>query len=175
MTQLIIRPETLDDIPAIHALNATAFAREGKPGPEAMLVDALRARKAVTLSWVAVMGEAVVGHILYSPVTIVSPDASFAAVGLGPVAVGPDYQKRGIGSRLIRESLEALRGKGHGAVFLVGHPTYYPKFGFGPAARFGIDCEFEVPEEVFMALELRPNSLLNKIGKLYYQPEFKNV
>jgi putative acetyltransferase len=145
------------------------------PGPEAILVDALRARRAVPLGWVAVDGDVVVGHILYSPVTIVSPDASFAAVGLGPVAVLPDYQKRGIGSRLIRESLEALRDEGHPAVFLVGHPTYYPRFGFVPAARFGIDCEFEVPEEVFMALELRPGALLNKRGKVYYQPEFRDV
>src|SRR5688572_1456955 len=136
MTQLIIRPETIDDISAIHALNATAFARDGVPGLEAKLVDALRVRKAVTLSWVAVEEGAIVGHVLYSPVTFAWSDASFEAVVLGPVVVLPEYQKRGIGSPLIEESLEALRGEGHPAVFLVGHPTYYPRFGFVPAARF---------------------------------------
>lgn len=96
-------------------------------------------------------------------------------MGLAPMAVMPAAQRRGIGSALIRSGLERCAQLGYSAVVVLGHPEYYPRFGFVPASRFGIGCEYEVPDEVFMALELEPGALTGMSGTIRYHPAFAEV
>lgn len=163
-----IREEELHDIAAVRYVNEQAF---GGPA-EADLVDALRSRHKVTLSLVAVKDERVVGHILFSPVTIKSGVKAFSALGLGPMAVLPEYQRRGIGSALVRAGLADCRKMGHECVVVLGHREYYPRFGFVPASKWGIECKWGVPDEVFMVIELREGALRGRAGVAKYQPEF---
>ena len=135
----------------------------------------MRRRNAFTLSLVALLADQIVGHILFTPVRIESGDSSFEAVGLGPMAVLPAYQRKGIGSRLVQAGLEECRRAGHEIVVLVGHPEYYPRFGFLPAKRFGIRYEEEVPEKPFMLVDLRKGALAGRSGIVSYQPEFGSV
>ena len=165
-----MREETVGDAAAVRRVNEQAF---GRP-EEAQLVAALRENDAVTLSLVAVEEDGtVVGHVLISPVEIVDDEARRPSVGLGPMAVLPDRQRRGIGSQLIERALAALRDADHGVLVVLGHPEYYPRFGFQPASRFGIDCTFDVPDEVFMALELRPGAAKERRGTVHYRREFQ--
>lgn len=166
-----IRSETPEDIASIHRVNKEAFGDTG----EAELVDKLRNRGVVTLSLVAIDGDKVVGHILFSPVTVATGSSSFEAISLAPMAVLPDYQRRGIGSQLVRAGLEECRRLGHAIVVVLGHPDYYPRFGFIPAKSEGIDCEFEVSDEAWMALELREGALTGKSGTVKFQSEFHQV
>lgn len=169
--KIIIRPETPDDISAIYQVNQLAFDREN----EARLVDTLRSNGAVTLSLVAQMDDKIVGHILFSPVTVANGDHQWNAVALGPMAVLPAFHKQGIGSALIRTGLKELKTAGHDIVIVLGHPQYYPRFGFKPSKPFGINWEVNVPEEVFMVAELRENALNGKSGIVRYHPSFKDV
>ena len=160
-----IRPEGPDDAAAIHAVNAAAFPT----AEEADLVDALRAAHAVILSLVADEDGSVVGHILFSPVTIDRPGASVIAIGLAPMAVAPPYQRRGIGEQLVTAGLDALRAAGEKAVVVLGHPAYYPRFGFRPAADFGL-CWEGGHDEAFFAIELTAGALAGG-GVVRYRPE----
>lgn len=166
--ELSIRPEGPGDQRAVRRVNEEAFGG----AVEADLVEALRAAGAVTLSLVAEQDDRIVGHILFSPVTIGAGTASGHGLALGPMAVVPDLQRRGIGGRLVEAGLDACRRAGHERVVVVGHPAYYPRFGFVPASRFGLACEFEVPDEVFMALELRAGAYAEVAGTVRYRPEF---
>jgi putative acetyltransferase len=168
---LVIRPEVPADISAIYPVNQQAFERDN----EAQLVDALRRVGAVILSVVAEMDEKIVGHILFSPVMVTDGEQQWAAVGLGPMAVLPEFHNRGIGSALIHYALDVLKNAGHEVVFVVGHPQYYPRFGFKPAKPYGIRWEVNVPEEVFMVLELRENALAGKSGIVRYHALFPRV
>jgi putative acetyltransferase len=168
---LIIRQETSGDAKAIRQVNEEAFGQT----EEVDLVDTFRRRDAFTLSLVALLADQIVGHILFTPVRVESGDSSFEALGLGPMAVLPAYQRKGIGSRLVQAGLEECRRAGHEVVVVLGHPEYYPRFGFLPAKRFGIRYEEEVPEEAFMLVELREGALAGRIGILRYQPEFGSV
>lgn len=150
---LTIRPEREGDVEAIRVVNAAAFPSTA----EANLVDALRRQRASIVSLVADEGGRVVGHILFSPVTLNDGEAEI--LGLAPMAVLPERQRQGIGSELVRAGLDSSRQRGAAAVVVVGHPTFYPRFGFAPASRFGLRCEYAVPDDVFMALELRPGTL----------------
>ena len=165
---LTVRPETPEDIVAIRYVNEQAFGQK----EEAELVAKLRHRNAVTLSLVAVEGSQIVGHILFSPVTVASEHSSFEAIALAPMAVLPAYQRQGIGGQLVRTGLEECRNLGHEIIVVLGHPDYYPRFGFVPARPRGIDCEFEVPEEAWMILELREGALAERTGTVKFQPEF---
>jgi putative acetyltransferase len=168
---ILVRAEKPSDIPAIRQVNDLAF---GQPG-EGLLVDALRAGGQLTVSLVAEQEGEIVGHIAFSPVTIEGhPDASGLA-GLGPMAVRPDFQRRGIGSRLVREGLAAYSAAGLRAVVLLGHPEYYPRFGFVPASRFSLRCVYDAPDEAFMALELRPGALGGLSGTVRYASAFDLV
>ena len=168
---ITIHREKPEDVTAIHAVNEQAFGRAA----EAELVDKLRANGQATLSLVAVQGSEIVGHILFSPVTIASSEEVLAAVGLAPMAVRPEFQKQGIGSQLIERGLEQCRVAGQACVVVLGHPEYYPRFGFVPASRYGIRCEYDVPDEVFMIIELRDGALEGCAGIVKYQPEFNEV
>jgi putative acetyltransferase len=164
-----VRRERPGDAPAVRRVVAAAF---GRP-EEADLVEALRAGGRVTLALVAVLGGDVVGHVVFSPVRVEEPGGGWAAVALGPLAVAPAYQGRGIGTVLVRRGLAACRRAGHGVVFVVGHPAYYPRFGFRPAAPSGIGCELPVSEAAFMLIELRPGALDGRRGVVRYAPEFR--
>lgn len=161
---MVVRPEIPDDLAAIHAVHAAAFPTED----EASLVDAVRASGRLIVSLVAEEGGAVVGHIAFTPVSI---DGAEAGLGLAPIAVVPEYQRRGIGSQLVREGLARASGLGVGYVVVLGHPEYYPRFGFQPAAKFGLDNEYGAGE-AFMVLELRPGAVPAAGGLVRYGPEF---
>lgn len=168
---LTLREELPDDRAAIAAVNEAAF---GQPA-EAALVDALREHGALTLSLVALAAGAIVGHIAFSPVTITGAGGLHPAIGLAPMAVAPSWQGRGVGTRLVRAGLDRLRAAGASAVIVLGHPHYYPRFGFAPASRFGLRWEHEAADEAFMALELVPGALAGVAGVVRYRPEFDAV
>ncbi len=163
----LIRPEQPADISAIHTVNEEAF---GQPD-EANLVDKLRTNGKTTVSLVAVENDQIVGHILFSEATI----DTTTIIGLAPLAVLPGYQKQGIGTMLTNAGIEACRNAGYRAMIVLGHPEYYPRFGFVPASRFCIKSEYEVRDEVFMALELQPGALSDCAGVAKYQPEFSEL
>ena len=163
-----VRAERTEDLSAVRRVNELAF---GRPG-EAALVDALRAAAHPHISLVATDGGQVVGHIFFSPVSIEPEDSSFRELGLAPMAVLPGRQRQGVGSALARAGLDECRRAGRSAVVVVGHPEYYPRFGFRPAAGFGLRCEYPVPDEAFMAVELEPGALANSHGLVKYRPEF---
>jgi putative acetyltransferase len=173
MPSTIVRPETPADQAAIRAVNEQAF---GKPN-EANLVDALRVSPAFIpdLSLVIVLDGQAVAHVLFSRVTIEGDGEPVEVLALAPVAVRPEWQRRGIGSRLIGAGLERARALGYRAVVLIGHPTYYPRFGFTPARAFGLECPFPVPDEAFMALPLRPGGLDGVRGTVVYPSAFSEV
>ena len=107
--------------------------------------------------------------------TIDSESTSFSAIGLGPMSVLPSLQRGGIGSKLVINGLQECQNLGNEIVIVLGHPEYYPRFGFIPASNYGIKCEYDVPDEVFMALELHPGALSGRSGIVKYQPEFNEV
>jgi putative acetyltransferase len=167
---IVLREETEQDAPAIHELETKAF---GRPA-EANIVDALRKRGRIVLSLVAVDRTSVVGHVLFSPVSIEEDHGLISAVGLGPLAVSPESQRKGIGTRLVRAGLEKCREHGHDLVVVLGSPSYYQRFGFLRADRFGFRLEGAPPEN-FMLIELRRGALSGKGGPVKYQPEFNGV
>src|SRR5206468_3227986 len=149
-----IRSEEPGDSAAIQEVHTKAFG-----GPlEAKLVRLICERKKALISLVATHEGRVVGHILFSRVTIANAPATFSGVGLAPVAVLPDFQRQGIGSKLIREGLERCRQAGYDAVVVLGDPAYYSRFGFMRAADFGLQDEYDVIDE-FMVLPLYAGAL----------------
>jgi putative acetyltransferase len=180
-----IRAEKPEDISAIRNVNIAAFGQAN----EANLVDRLRAvfdgrlqGITSTVSFVAVESGHIVGHIFYSPVEIPQSGRSknegecadhLFMLGLAPLAVLPAHQRQGIGSLLIRRSLEACARLGCKAVVVLGHPTYYPRFGFVPARTKGLRCEYTVPDEAFMVLELERGALEGCSGTVKYRSEFQ--
>jgi putative acetyltransferase len=166
-SDLTIRPEQPRDIPSVREVNLSAFPTSA----EADLVDALRDAAAPTISLVADRLESVVGHIFFSPVTLANwPDLK--VMGLAPMAVAPAWQRQGIGSALVAAGVESCRQCGSEAIVVLGHAGFYPRFGFVPASRFGIGCEYDVTDEHFMALELDPGILTGKPGTIRYHRAF---
>jgi len=170
MTVATVRTEGADDADQVRFVNARAF---GRPD-EAALIDALRGTPGA-ISLVAAIGERIVGHILFTPVAIDGPSGPIPAAGLAPMAVLPGHQRQGIGSALVGAGLDACRRHGYQAVVVLGHPAFYPRFGFTPAAARGLTCEWPVPPEAFMALELDAGALAGARGVVRYRPEFAAV
>lgn len=168
---MVIRPEQPEEATAIRHIIQQAFGRLA----EATLVDRLRTQGQVIVSLVAERCQLIAGHCLFSPVILETVEQVRRLVGLGPIAVLPALQRQGIGSLLITHGLEYCRNAGYDGVVVLGHPVYYPRFGFVPASRYGIHCEYTVPDDVFMAIELRPGALQRCAGTAKYQPAFKEV
>lgn len=165
-----IRLEQPADIAAVYAVNQAAFGSSN----EAALVDALRGQAEPIISLVAEDAGWIIGHICFSPVTL-SGHVEMTIMGLAPMAVLPTRQRRGIGSALVRSGLDRCRQVGCAAVVVLGHPEYYLRFGFVPASRFGIRCEYDVPDDVFMTLEFQTGILNGKAGTIRYHAAFAHV
>ena len=167
---MLIRAEKETDQHAVYAVNVAAFDAPS----EAILVDALREQAHPAVSLVAEDEGELVGHIMFSPVSV-SGHPELKVMGLGPMSVAPGYQRKGIGSALVRAGIKCCRQLGFSAVVVLGHPEYYPRFGFTPAFRFGIDSEYEVPEGVFMVMELQAGARSEKTGRVKYHAAFNDV
>lgn len=168
---VVVRTEETEDHESVRRVNELAFGRRN----EADLVDALRVNARPYVSLVAVVDEQVVGHILFSPVSIESEGSAFTAMGLAPMAVLPSYQNQGIGSQLVREGLKECQRLGCEIVVVLGHPNYYPRFGFVPASLKGLRSEYDVPDDVFMVAELTEDALDGRRGLVKYHSEFGKV
>jgi putative acetyltransferase len=164
-----VRYELDSDIDSVRAVNSQAFPTSS----EANLVDALRS-SAKCISLVAEIRNEIVGHILFSPVSI-NGYAGTSIVGLAPLAVLPKEQNNGVGSLLVERGLVECKANNFDAVAVLGHPNYYPRFGFQPSTKFSIKSEYDVPDEVFMIQELTPESLIHVEGIIKYHDAFKNV
>lgn len=163
-----IREEQLQDIEAISELNVRTFGQI----QEAELVDKLRQNCSDLLSLVAVMQDQVVGHILFSPASIESLERTVQGMALAPMAVLPEFQRQGIGSALVRTGIEKLRERQCPFIIVLGHAEYYPRFGFDPASNYGIQSEWEVPDDAFMILVLNEADMNGISGVAKYGPEF---
>jgi putative acetyltransferase len=151
---------------AIHEINVLAFGQER----EARLVENLRKCRSFNaqLSLDAVEEGRVVGHILFSPITIQTRKGLIPALALAPMAVHPEFQNQGIGSKLVREGLDRCRNFCHKIVVVVGHSVFYPRFGFTSARAKGLETPFPVPDEAFMVIELVPGALDGISGMIVY-------
>ncbi len=163
-----IRKEDLKDQDSVFAVNSAAFERPY----EANIVNILRAKAEPIITLVAEDNDKIVGHIMFSPVLL---QKTSKVMGLAPMAVLPQYQRQGIGILLVKAGLDECRKLDVGAVVVLGHPEYYPRFSFSPAHHFGLECEYEAPEEAFMVKELKHGFLDNASGIVKYHDAFKNV
>lgn len=165
-----IRNEKPADYKAVYRINKLAFEQEG----EADLVERLRSVEP-HISLVAVKDDEIVGHIFFSPVSIEPADEKFNSMGLAPMAVLPEFQNQSVGSALVKRGLEECKNLNFDAVFVLGHSKYYPRFGFQTAKEKGFDCEYEVPDEAFMVLELKSGALNKYNGIVKYHSEFAKM
>jgi putative acetyltransferase len=170
---MIFREEKPEDVAQIRKLNDLAFGETG----EGQLVDTLRQREAIVLSMVAEDQSKILGHILFTTVTIRNDEdeEDFTALGIGPMAVLPDYQRKGIGSELMKAAIEKCRELDHEIVVVLGHPEFYPRFGFVTSAPLGIQWQYDAPEEAFMVLELYENALRGRCRVVSYREEFNEL
>lgn len=162
-----VRPERFADREAVRAVHTEAFGRRS----EARLVDRLREEARPIASLVAEERGEIVGHVLFTPVTLAGHD-DLRPMGLGPMAVRPDRQRRGNGSELVLWGLDACERLGCRTVFVLGHPGFYRRFGFRPASGFGIGSEYPDAGDAFMALELVPGALEGRSGTVRCHPAF---
>jgi putative acetyltransferase len=163
---MIIRDDSPEDRGAVRWLNEAAF---GQPD-EADLIERLRNEDVVLGSYVAELSRLIVGHILFSRMMIETTAGSVPAVALAPMAVLPKHHRKGIGGELIRYGLDRMHTRGENIVIVVGHPKYYPRFGFSSDLARSLDSPF--PPEAFMALELRPGALDGVRGRVRYPAAF---
>lgn len=172
--RIVVRPETSKDHAAVDRLLSMAFGQQA----EAQLVAGLREVQGAA-SLVAEQSGSLVGHIMFSPVRLLKDSGAEHSVqvsGLAPMAVLPSHQRQGVGSTLIQEGLNHCRSRGDVACVLLGHPDYYPRFGFVPArSTFGIRSTYDVPDSAFMALELVDDALKGKRGTIHYHRCFDSL
>ena len=162
----LIRPEKAEDAAAIRRVHVSAFPTAA----EADLVERLRSGGKAVIELVAVDGDSLVGHILFSPVAL-EPLAGAVGLGLAPVAVMPDHEKHGVGRRLIQNGLAACHQWGAGFVVVIGDPAYYNRFGFEPAAKHGLRSEIQAGD-AFMVFKLESGALPPPGTIVKYAPEF---
>jgi len=165
-----IRHERKNDYDEIKRINDLAFGQEN----EGKMIEALRktSNYDTRLSLVAILDNNIIGHILFYQVKIKTNQGKLTVLSLAPIAVHPHYQNKGIGSQLVRKGIEVAKDCGFDAIIVVGHPTYYPRFGFKKASIYEIKCPFEVPDEAFLALEIKENILKNCKGTIEFPKEY---
>jgi putative acetyltransferase len=163
MMDIKIRNEETKDIDQVREIVRAAFATAA----ESKLVDALRANGKAIISLVAVHGDQVLGHVLFSPVST-APPSEANGIGLAPVTVHQDVQSQGIGSELIREGLRLAKELGFDYCVVLGDPKYYSRFGFEKASNFDLQNEYGVDDE-FMVIHLTEGHVS---GLVKYAPEF---
>ena len=168
LKEVVVRAEQAQDIPGVREVNQSAF---GQP-QEGRIVDALRDACRDVLSLVAVYRERVIGHILFSPVSIAMQERTVTGMGLAPMSVLPEFQKKGIGTTLVRTGIFSLRARACPFIIVLGHPQYYPRFGFEKASVYHIESEWDVPEEAFMIMVLDDIAMKGVQGTACYRPEF---
>ncbi len=168
-----IRPETSTDQQAIYEITARAF---GRP-LEAHLIDLLRASPDFipALSLVADQDGQVVGHVLFSKARLEGSATSGGLLALGPIAVSPDHQRKGIGGKMIHQGLAIAARLGYQGVILLGSPHYYPRFGFLPGSRYGLKTTYDVPDDEFMVQPLYPGGLEGLVGTAHFSPAFAQM
>lgn len=170
---MLIRPEQHDDFDAVSKVNRLAFDRLD----EAILVDRLRETARPNVSLVAEKEDGqIIGHILLTPASIHAPHDDVMGMGLAPMAVHPDYQRLGIGSKLLKAGINAIAEMGYPYIIVLGHVDYYPRFGFVPASLRNIRCQWTgIPDEAFMILVLDPIAMQHVSGTAYYHPVFEEI
>ena len=166
-SDVVIRAEQPRDQAGIRAVNTAAFPT----ALEADIVDALRKQAAPFLSLVAVAGDQVIGHILFTPVGVGAAPPSHRVMGLAPMAVAPQWQRQGLGGALVRAGLRACRNLDTGIVVVLGHPDYYPRFGFRSAGEFGLQFPAPGADSCFFALRLGGDAP-GPTGTVAYHPAF---
>ena len=167
MTMVEIRNERPGDAEAVREVHRQAFNQQ----QEGRIVDALREHGGDLLSLVGVVNGVVVAHIMFSPLSV----GPAIGAGLGPMAVLPQYQRQGIGTELVQQGLARLRESHCPFVVVIGHPDFYPRFGFEQAAGYGLTCEWDVPAEAFMVAVLKPAVTSELAGLAKYRSEFSTV
>jgi putative acetyltransferase len=166
-----IRIEKPDDIKKIRRINIDVFNTDS----EANLIDALRKSDTRLISIIAEENDVVVGHILFSPVTLDRDNSNVLIAGLAPMAVVTSRQNQGIGSRLLEAGLKLCEKAGYKAVVVLGHPGFYSRFGFMPSENYNIRSEYDVPADVFMIKELHDGALDSHAGIIKYHPAFNTL
>jgi putative acetyltransferase len=165
---LLVREETPEDYSAIREINRLAFGGDA----ESILVDRLRKDGCVVVSLVAADDGRVAGHILFSELSLNTNRGAIAAIALAPVAVLPARQRSGIGSTLVRAGLESCRRRGKTVVAVLGHPEYYPRFGFSAELAKRLHGPYSDAGDAWMALELTPGALDGVEGQVRYPAAF---
>lgn len=173
MIDIVIRKETPDDYLQVARLLEMAFCQKN----EAMLVEKLRRNKKYNpmLSLVADYNGYVMGHVLFFPIVIKTEDSETESLALAPLSVSPEFQKMGVGGRLIQHGMKTAQAIGYGSAIVLGHPKYYLRFGFVPAIKWNIKAPFEVPEDDLMAIEFEQGALKNAAGIVEYPDEFAGI
>ena len=167
-----IRRESPGEALQVRLVNESAFGGAA----EAEVIDRLRETCSEFVSLVAVLDDRIIGHILFTPAVLVSNQRRVAGMGLAPLAVLPEYQNRGIGGELVRAGLLEMQTCACPFVIVLGHPGYYPRFGFEIASKYGIRSEYEgVPDEAFMIIVFNQAVLPPDGAVAYYQPEWKEA
>jgi putative acetyltransferase len=161
-----IRRECPADFPSILEVNRQAFQAD----EEGRLVDCLRDGGFARLSLVAILDDQVVGHILFSDLRIETNRGTIQALSLAPLAIMPAYQRRGIGSMLVREGLRTAEHSGDRIVVVLGNPAFYERFGFSAQHAAGLKSRYAGPH--YMALALQPGALDGVEGDVRYPPPF---
>jgi len=166
---MIIRPEKIDDYPSIRRINNVAFSGD----TESAIIDNIRDACGEVLSLVAVEGDHIIGHIFFSPAQAHTNGKTIKGMGLGPMAVLPERQNQGIGSRLVEAGIKILSDRHYPFIIVLGHEKYYPRFGFKPASQYGLQPQWgEIPNEAFMVLFLDSSIAKHMSGTVFYRKEF---
>ncbi len=167
-----IREETNEDRDEVRMVNDQAFGQPDEGG----IIDKIRESCAQVISLVAVSNKKVVGHIFFSPVTIEFKDCIITGMGLGPMAVLPDFQNQGIGKLLVKEGIRRIKETACPFIIVLGHEDYYPRFGFERASKYGLEPQWEgVPDSAFMVMILNESKMSAVEGVVKYRDEFNEA